>query len=417
MKKIGKIVAAIAFLFVVTAMVPVVSKAAMTKPVNLKQTEATENGVKYSWDPVEGADGYLTSWSPDQVNWTKPEAATAAEQLVTGLQAGQSYYVQVVAVDMKAYDAGEEEFLSEESDVFEVVTAPDAAAMRPINKVEQTTSIALSWSAVPGATSYILKDGPADTAKVYGTTTQTNFTMSNLTPNTTYALNVFPVRTSASGYQAMNTYLSTTLLTAVEKPPVVIPAPSKASTANFGLYKTPSMTSNDTGISFFVKNPDENAVGYEVEIFKVKGGKKVKTVTSQKTISDTVYLSKNVAYKYRIRYFTLSNGQKLYGDYSGYRYFCLQKASAKTEMRTKKIRMKWGKVAGASGYTVYVSKNSKKGFKKVKSLGAKAKKIEFKGSGKLKLKKGQTYYVKLVAKIKDGGKTVSNDAQRVFIAY
>ena len=122
MKKIGKIVAAIAFLFVVTAMVPVVSKAAMTKPVNLKQTEATENGVKYSWDPVEGADGYLTSWSPDQVNWTKPEAATAAEQLVTGLQAGQSYYVQVVAVDMKAYDAGEEEFLSEESDVFEAVS-------------------------------------------------------------------------------------------------------------------------------------------------------------------------------------------------------------------------------------------------------------------------------------------------------
>lgn len=417
MKKIGKIVAAIAFLFVATAMVPVVSEAAMTKPVNLRQTGATGTEVKYSWDSVEGADGYFTSWSSDQVNWTKPEAVTAAEQFITGLQAGQSYYVQVIAVDMEAYDAGEEDFLSEESDVFEVVTAPDVAAMRPINRVEQTTSIALSWSAVPGATSYILKDGPADTAKVYGTTTQTNFTMSNLTPNTTYALNVFPVRTSASGYQAMNTYLSTTLLTAVEKPPVVIPAPGKASTANFGLYKTPSMTSNDTGISFFVKNPDENAVGYEVEIFKVKGGKKVKTVTSQKTISDTVYLSKNVAYKYRIRYFTLSNGQKLYGDYSGYRYFCLQKASAQTNSKTGKIRMKWGKVAGASGYTVYVSKNSKKGFKKVKSLGAKAKKIEFKGTGKLKLKKGQTYYVKLVAKIKDGGKTVSNDAQRVFIAY
>lgn len=417
MKNFGKIVAAIAFLFVATAMIPVVSKAAMTKPVNLKQTAATENGVKYSWDPVEGADGYYTSWSSDQVNWTKPEAATTPEQIVTGLQAGQSYYVQVIAVDVKAYEAGEEDYLSEESDMFEVVTAPDAAAMRPINRVEETTSIALSWSPVPGATSYILKEGVADTAKVYGTTPQTNFTISNLTPNTAYSLIVFPVRTSASGYQAMNTYLSTTLLTAVEKQPVVIPAPGTPSTANFGLYKTPSMTSNDTGVSFFVKNPDANALGYEVEIFKVKGGKKVKTVASQSTISGTVSLSKNVAYKYRIRYFNLSNGQKVYGGYSGYRYFCLQKASGQTNSRTGKIRMKWGKVAGASGYTVYVSKNSEKGFKKVKSLGAKANKIEFKGAGKLKLKKGQTYYVKLVAKVKDGKRTVKNDAQRVFIAH
>ena len=79
--------------------------------------------------------------------------------------------------------------------------------------------------------------------------------------------------------------------------------------------------------------------------------------------------------------------------------------------------MKWSKVAGASGYTVYVSKSATKGFKKVKTLGKNAKSVTFNKIGKSKMNKNTTYYVKVVANVKDGKKTVGNDAQRIHRTY
>ena len=56
-------------------------------------------------------------------------------------------------------------------------------------------------------------------------------------------------------------------------------------------------------------------------------------------------------------------------------------------------------------------------YKKVKTLGKKAKGVTLTKFGKKKLNKYKTYYIKVTAKIKVGKKTVANDAQIVNYNY
>ena len=70
-------------------------------------------------------------------------------------------------------------------------------------------------------------------------------------------------------------------------------------------------------------------------------------------------------------------------------------------------------------YTVSVSKNSKSGFKKVKTVKVSKKKsysFQITKKRKEKLKKG-TYYVQVAPKVKFGNKTYSSDVSTVASAY
>ena len=422
MKNYVKAVVTFVFLMAAVAIAPTVSKAAVSAPSNLKQSDAIRNAVEFSWDAVVDADAYFYEWSADGTSWSKTQYTFEPKIVIENLSAGKSYYVRVSSVKLDQ-TGGENDEISDWTEPFEVVTSPDAAELKVTPTSILSNSISLSWQNVSGATSYVIKDG-AD--KVLETTTSTSVTIGNLVPNTLYTIDVFPARTSASGYQAATSYSHHTIRTASNQTvpvpqPVVVTEPGAASTANFNLYSMPSSTSNDATVSFIAKDPSGKAMGYEIEVFKVKGNKKVKTVSSTSTISSRVKLSKNVPYKYRMRYFVQTGGQKKYGSYSGFRYFCMQKISGKKYYNTRstacKIKMKWSKVAGASGYTVYVSKSATKGFKKVKTLGKNAKSVTFNKIGKSKMNKNTTYYVKVVANVKDGKKTVGNDAQRIHRTY
>lgn len=77
------------------------------------------------------------------------------------------------------------------------------------------------------------------------------------------------------------------------------------------------------------------------------------------------------------------------------------------------------KGTGIKQYTVSVSKNSKSGFKKVKTVKVSKKKsysFQITKNGKKKLKKG-TYYVQVAPKVKFGNKTYSSDVSTVASAY
>ena len=112
-----------------------------------------------------------------------------------------------------------------------------------------------------------------------------------------------------------------------------------------------------------------------------------------------------------MRYYVSVGDNKLYSEWSGYRYFFLQNISGKINRNAKKITMKWGKVTGATGYTVYISTKANGKYKKVKSFGKNSKGATITKIGGKKLKSNQSYYIKLVAKVKDGSKTIKNDAQ------
>ena len=106
------------------------------------------------------------------------------------------------------------------------------------------------------------------------------------------------------------------------------------------------------------------------------------------------YYSTAAFYFYKFRgYVTLTNGTKVYSDWSNTLYTQTgYKPSAPsvsaTSPKKKTAKLTWSKVSKAKGYIVYKSTKKKKGFKKVKTTNKTS--CTFK-----KLKKGKKYYFKV----------------------
>lgn len=422
MKNYVKAVVTFVFLMAAVAFVPSVADAAVGVPGNLRQTGAGTSYFEFTWDVIPNADDYQTSWSLDGMNWSDWEDTFySAEERISSLTAGRTYYVKVRAVEDGATWSDPDTY-GQESAVLEVVTAPSASPMRPvITTATLDTSISLSWNPTDGATSYELKNGYANDF-LFLTTTVPSATITGLAPGTWYGVDIYPVRTSASGYKAYSEYVHNYLLTSGQSLSTTntgtVTAPATPSTANFG---TSGASSSTFTLGFWAQDPNRKSNGYEVEVRKIKGNKVVSTIDSTSTYSRSIKVSKNTPYKYRVRLYAVSNGTKLYSGWSSYRYFCIQKVTGKKHYSTRskwaKIKLKWGKVTGASGYTVYMSTSRDGKYKKVKSLGKKAKSVTLTKYGKSKLNKNKTYYIKVVAKVKDGKKTIKNDTQLINYNY
>ncbi len=422
MRNYVKAIVTFVFLMAAVAFVPNVADAAVGVPGNLRQTGADTNSVKFTWDAVPNADDYQTSWSTDGMNWSDwDNTYWSAEERISSLTAGSTYYVKVRAVEDGA-TWSDPDIYGQESAVLEVVTAPDAATMKPVQVISTLdTSISLSWNAAYGATSYELKNGYANDA-LFLTTAVPSATVTGLAPGTWYGIDIYPVRTSASGYKAYSGYVHNYLLTSGQSLSTTntgtVTAPATPSTANFGTHNA---SSSSFTLGFWAQDPNRKSNGYEVEVRKIKGNKVVSTIDATSTYSSSIKVSKNTPYKYRVRLYAVSNGTKLYSGWSGYRYFCIQKITGKKHYRLSSkwatIKLNWGKVTGASGYTVYMSTSRNGKYKKVKSLGKNAKSVTLSKYGKSKLNKSKTYYIKVVAKVKDGKKTIKNDTQLINYNY
>lgn len=422
MKNFVKAIVTFAFLMVATAFLPITSQAAsLSTPTNITQTNASKTSVSLRWDSIPNADFYSVVYSNDGgMTWSTEYATkdSTPSGKLSNLTAGKSYLFKVCSVEIEYIGNIETYNCSDWSLPFEAVTAPDITGIAAPQAVSATSdSITFSWTPVPGATSYQIIQEYNSSLYIHADIAETTYTISNLPSNSTYKIRIYPVRKSASGYVASDSYIFNSFTT--EK---WIPAtPKTPTTSNFNLAYVPSSKSGDTTVGFCVSDSSVTFSGYEVEVSKVKGGKKVKTISSTSTYSAKVSLKKNTPYKYRIRYFvSTKDGVKVYGKYSGYRYFCLHKMKGtryySPTSAACRLKLKWEKVSGASGYTVYISKKKGKGYKKVKSLGKKARSINITKIGKQRLKKNQKYYVKVVAKIKNGKKTVKNDAQAILTA-
>lgn len=423
MRNYVKAIVTFVFLMAAVAFVPSVSDAAGV-PGNLRQTGADSDEFTVSWDAVPSADDYYTTWSMDGMNWSKAEKTYGdPKETIWNLSAGKTYYVRVCSFEEgSSWLSDTDDIYSAWSAPFEVVTAPDASEMKPVQVTSTLdTSISLTWTAATGATSYELKNNYANDA-LYLTTTVPSATIGGLAPGTWYGIDIYPCRTSASGYKAYSARLHNYLKTAGSSLPTVNPgtvvAPKTPGTSNFGI----SNASSSSGmVSFYATDPNRGSNGYEVEVRKLSGNKRVKTVSSASTYSGSVKFSKNTPYKYRVRLYAVSGTTKLYSGWSSYRYFCIQKVTGKNHYRLSSkystIKLKWGKVTGAKGYTIYMSTSRNGKYKKVKSLSKKAKSVTLTKYGKSRLRRSKTYYVKVVPKLKDGKKTIKNDTQLINYSY
>ena len=114
-------------------------------------------------------------------------------------------------------------------------------------------------------------------------------------------------------------------------------------------------------------------------------------------------------YKYRVRAFlTNSAGQKIYGSWSDYKTICNQ-STVKYKTSGRKIKLSWGKITGASKIKIQISTKKNSGYKTAKTLSGSKTSYTITKYGKSKLKKGKTYYVRVIPQGKVSGKTISSD--------
>lgn len=370
----------------------------LAAPTGVHQTGAKKDQVDIAWNAVPGADRYYWSWSLDGVSgWSdgKYDWEISPRDTIYNLNAGSTYYVRVRAADTTDWANYE---YSEWSQPIQVVTAPDAAQMGELTLAEATTtSLTITWAPCPGATSYQIFD--ESTKALLATVTDSTYVRSGLAPENAYATRVVPVRTSDTGYAAFSS--SRILSNACTRPN----KPVTPSTANFGL----SNIYYNINVAYFgATDPSKSANGYEIEVYTLKGNKKVFTASGN---NNRFTVKRNTAYKYRCRFYTTYGNERIYGDWSGNRYFVYQTVSG--TKYSNRIKVAWKKVSGAKSYTVSVSTKEKGGYKKVKTLSSKSTSLTIRKFGKNKIKKGKTYYVKVVANLKDGGRSVKSDVNYI----
>ncbi len=405
---VTKVFLTVAMVITFTIIGGIQSKAALTAPTGLKQTDAGRDNFDVEWSPVAGADQYVMQMSQDNVTWsTKTESSYSEKGYIYSgdilpLAAGKSYYVRVAAVDENGVQGAW-------SSSLEVVTEPgtkvDAATIKHTGS--GLNSISLTWKASDGATAYQVRavDNNNTDAVTVQETTKTSIVLKNLKKDANYDIYITPMRKSASGYIAygLDEYKQGTV-------PV---KPQKANGLTVvGYYDSIKQITVEC-------NERKSAVGYQYEFWTAsnKKDKKVKSSTIEEgsyTTRTTVKHSdfkKGQFYKIRVRaYCKNDNNKKIYGAWSDWKYTCKQPSIKKFKSTKSGVSVQWETIKNADRYTVYVSTKQRSGYKKYGSVSAKKNSMVVKKCGKTKLKKGKTYYFYVVAQKKVGNKYQSGDA-------
>lgn len=109
--------------------------------------------------------------------------------------------------------------------------------------------------------------------------------------------------------------------------------PADVAKNNFGIT---AAYANIKKVAFAVNKP-ETATGVQLEVYNAKN-KRVLSKTSTSMGYESMNVSKDMAYKYRARYYytNRSNNQTYYGRWSNYRYFAMPSISGKTTNKKKR---------------------------------------------------------------------------------
>lgn len=367
------------------------SKAAIT---SVKQTDMTTTRITLQWSAELGAGHYDILMSNDKVNWVKMDDYSGTEGTVYDLAVDTLYYAKVQAYT--GYSWSDDRTLISESPVIAVATAPEIEDVTNFVQSSATTnSITMKWDKMAGAVGYDIWYHDGNTPRKIATTAATSYTVSGLVASTTYDFMVVERKATKTGVAIIGEastwgYRYTDMKT----------VPSKVlNTQITALY-------DSINVAYYGWNSVNGADGYQFQLQKTSGKVLVNTYTSSDSVRLDPYY-KGTATKARARAYITLGGKKFFGAWSDANYNALAK-NVKLISKNRKITVKWSKISGVKNYTVYISKSENSGWKKVKKLGAKKKKIVIKKCGKKKLKRGTRYYVKIKYGIKSGKKTITS---------
>lgn len=363
---------------------------AASQVTGVKQVDDSTSGVAVQCDSILGADYYYLELSTDKQNWSLLDTSTNPNSLYTyGLTAGKSYYARVGLCS--EYD-GSGKIAGTESAIIEVVTAPQGS-VTAVQAGAKTNGITVKGTAIAGANHYRLYYNKALLGQ---SSSNTVTSTAKMNAGTQYWCYLYACRKAASGYVAVGSY-------------------------DYAYFKTLSPAINTK--SFGVSNAwlSINSFDFAVSSAYARDGLQFQFQTSKGKVKKNAYTTgssvgvdnfiEGTFYKYRVRSYVQCGSGRAYSKWSGFKYIGVsKKGKFKVNSKKKTLTFSWSNVSGATGYTVYASTKEKSGYKKVKTVSAKNRKITLKKVKGKKIKKNKTYYIRIVPKAKVGKKTYTSQS-------
>ena len=367
------------------------SEAAAIQITDFKQTDAGSTYAEVQWGAVAYGStvNYRVYWGTSPSSLTGYKNAYGIDCTLFDLTPGQTYYAAVVAYS-DYY----------KTPIAESQVIPISSAMPKVEGTRQvgatTNSITLTWNPTTGAQGYYVYryDSYNNYAKL-AETTATTATIGGLTASSEYQYFVVAYK-QLTGIVTSSTYQTVYAKT----------VPGKGYSA-----KMTSFYSN-INVAYYGWNSVNKADGYQFQLQNYKGKNLYTKDVSYSTSIRLEPFYKNVFTKARVRAYITVNGQNIYGEWSDYNYNASSSSvSVKKVSKGKKINVKWKKIKGCTSYTIYASKKSSSGFKKIKTLNSKKSSYTFSKIGKSKISKKKRYYIRVVYKIKVGKSTKTSQVR------
>lgn len=262
-------------------------------PAQLNTAAVSCTGFRLTWQPAEGASGYVL-YRSKQPNgpYERVKATTQTACTDTGLIPGEVYYYKIRAY--AAYNA-KNWYGMPSAALSTKVTTPTPASPRAVP--QSSTSLLLTWQAVPEATGYVVylaktESGPFERLAV---TRVNSYTHKKLTCGTSYRYKVIAYRS----YAGKNYYGKPTAAFGEKAQPPVPPGfkanMTGASSAKLTWYAS-------AGASGYVVYRADNAAGPYARV----------KVTKSLAFTDTG-LVKGRTYYYKVRAYTTTPSGNVYG--------------------------------------------------------------------------------------------------------
>lgn len=176
-------------------------------------------------------------------------------------------------------------------------------------------------------------------------------------------------------------------------------------------FKFGGLFSTSNQVYIHCDKPDD-MTGYRIQFYNVKKGTS-KYLNSRYSTSDYYKITKNVTYKYRVRYYYTNSdsGKTYYGGWSKWKAFHNPKASGYHSSNRSGCRITLNGAKGVAKYKIYVSTSygARGKYTKTVSVRAGARKSFYLNKiGKANMRKGKTYYVNIYPVIKISGTSYAN---------
>jgi uncharacterized protein (TIGR02145 family)/uncharacterized repeat protein (TIGR02543 family) len=347
-------------------------------PTNVTADAASSSSIAVSWSAVSGAAKYYVYRSTSASgSYSSVTSTTYTSFTNTGLSSGTTYYYKV-----SAYNDGGESSQSSYASATTNSDMPNAPSGVSASAVS-SSSIAVSWSAVSGATEYYVyrSASASGSYSLVEKTSSTSVTNTGLSSGTTYYYKVSSYNNG--GESSQSSYASATTNLTVPSAPTNVSATAASSNSITVSWSTVS------GASGYYVYRSTSASGSYSQVENTSSA----SVTNTGLSSGTTYYYKVSAY---------NNGGE--SSQSSYVSATTNVAAPNTPTNvsataasSSSITVSWSAVSGASGYNVYRSTSASGSYSQVENTSS----ASVTNTG---LSSGTTYYYKISA-YNDGGES------------